>query len=227
VAEETNVTGEFASGMRSIVERVGEFLHVFDLSFFVAGAPTFGALAFVYLEMGKPRVFPFAPWVGGLALILACYVCGMVAFAAGRMINSGCFRRRRTLSESLCEALRGHRLTSEVIAAYLSNQPGEQPDFWWLHQRMQSEVAQVRSAQVVRQHLMRSWAMAATYDGVAFSFLVWAVGVVFTERSIFGAVAFVAFLGAACVALKRGAQYYKDQIQVAVAYFAVATGPLV
>jgi hypothetical protein len=131
------------------------------------------------------------------------------------------------LGESLCGALRGHNLKSEIITAYLSNQHEHAPDFWWLYQRMQSEIAQERSTQVVRQHLMHSWAMAATYDGVAFSFLLWALGVAFTERSIFGAVACMACLGASCVAFKRGAQYYTDQIQVAVAYFAVATGPVV
>jgi hypothetical protein len=223
VAEERSVTGELASGMRSILERVGEFFHVFDLSYFVGGASTFGALGFLYLEMGKPMVFPFAPWVGGLALILACYVCGLVAFAAGRWINNRLFRRRK-LDVTLPAALSGHRLTDEeTIKSYLT---GEPPDRWWLYQRMWSEIAHKRSARAVLDHLMRSWAIAATYDAVAFSFVVWAAAAAAggTVLSIVGA---AACLVASLFAFHRGAEHYKDQIQVAVAHFAVVRGPLI
>ena len=82
--EEKSSVADVALGLRSVFDRIGEFFHIFDLSFFVAGVSLFGAVAFLYNMMQLPQAFPFASWVGALALIVACYICGLVAFAAGR-----------------------------------------------------------------------------------------------------------------------------------------------
>ena len=119
MAEEKSSGGDVATGLRSIFERVGEFFHIFDLSFFVSGAMTFGAIAFLYLQMGYPRYFPFPPWVGVVALIVACYVCGLITFAVGREVSGRSFRRR-TLERTLPIALKIHDLSDDAIAPYIS-----------------------------------------------------------------------------------------------------------
>src|SRR5690349_14649231 len=117
MAEEKSPSGEIASGLRSIFERVGEFVNIFDMSFFVAGVMTFGALVFVYVLMKKPREFPFEPWVGVITFVVATYVCGLVAFSVGRELSGRTFRRR-TLHRILPRALAAHNLTGENIAPY-------------------------------------------------------------------------------------------------------------
>jgi hypothetical protein len=231
MAEEKGAAADIASGVRSIFERVGEFFHIFDLSFFVAGASTFGAGAFLYIMMRKPREFPFEAWVGVFAVIVACYICGLIAFAVGREI-SGAFFRKKTLHATLPVSLDAHRLCEERMAPYLG---GDKPRYWWLYMRMWSEVAHDRSAPVVLHHLMRYWAMAATYDGVAFSLLVWAavfVAVQFESVAPYplghgvGLTAVVAFVLAAFYAFRRGAVYFQYQIEDVVAHFAVLRGSL-
>lgn len=230
MAEEKSSGGEITSGLRSIFERVGEFFHIFDLSFFVSGSMMFGALAFVYILMKKPRQFPFDPWVGVLALIIVCYICGLVAFAIGRELSGRTFRRQ-TLQRILPIALAAHNLSDENITWYTS----DNQRLWRLYIRMWSEIAHSGSAPVILHHLMRYWAMAATYDGVAFSFIVWAVALIAVQCSSIapepvghgvGTIGALLCVCAAFFAFKRGASYYEYQIEDVVAHFAVARGSL-
>lgn len=228
----SSVGGDVASGVRSVFDRVAEFFHIFDLSFFVAGASSVGALSFLYLMMQKPRVFPFPPWVGVMALIIACYICGLIAFAVGRAM-SGRWFRRRTLYQTLPRALDAHGLDEQNIAVYRNSKP---PGLWWLYLRMWSEVAHDNTAPLVVRHLMRYWAMAAIYDAVAFSFLLW--GFVFLAAQSthvvpsplsaqLGLSCAAASMAAAVFAFQRGAVYYEYQIEDVVAYFAVARNRLI
>lgn len=232
MAEEKSAGGDIASGLRSIFDRIGEFFHIFDLSFFVSGFMTFAAFAFLYNMMQYPRHFPFDPWVGVLALIVACYVCGLMCFAAGRWLSGKTFRRQ-TLGRYLPQALAAHGLDGDAtIASYNSQTSG---GFWRLYIRMWSEVADKNSAPVIRHHLMRYWAMAATYDGLAASFVVWAV-VLFTAQfqtvapvplgHIPGSAGAIISLCAALLAFSRGASFFEYQIEDLVAHFAVARNPL-
>jgi hypothetical protein len=228
----SSLTADVSAGVRSIFDRVGEFFHIFDLSFFVAGASSVGALSFLYVMMQKPRGFPFPAWVGVGALIIACYICGLIAFAIGREV-SGRWFRRYTLHRTLPTALAAHGLNEDSIAMYTV---GQSPRLWWLYIRMWSEVAHERSAPIVLQHLMRYWAMAATYDAVAFSFLLWAMVLLAAQSAVVapqplssrlaisGAAASIA---AAIFAFRRGAAYFEYQIEDVVAHFAVSRGRLI
>ena len=125
-----------------------------------------------------------------------------------------------------------HHLHEETTA-YTHTEP---PRLWWLYIRMWSEVAHDRSAPLVLQHLMRYWAMAATYDAVAFSFLVWAM--VLTAAHFHSVAPKPIGLGvtiagvAACLlaaffSFRRGADYYEYQIEDVVAHFAVLRASLI
>lgn len=224
--EEKSIGSEVASGLRSIFERIGEFFHIFDLSFFVGGAMTFGAVAFTYLKMEYPRQFPFAPWVGVLAIIVACYVFGLIAFAVGREVSGRTFRRD-ALDRVLPLAVTAHSISGEIITSYTA---GEKPRLWWLYIRMWSEIAHEKSAPIVLHHLMRYWAMSATYDCVAFSFIVWAAALIAVQFRLIapdpighgiGTVAAALCICAALFAFRRGANYFEYQIEDVVAHFAV------
>jgi hypothetical protein len=222
-------TEEIAQGLRSIFDRIGEFFHLFDLSFLVSGASTFAAAAFFYIRAGYSREFPFAQWVGVGAVIIGSYICGLLAFAAGRWLNGKVFRRT-LLERRLKEAINIHGLKSPIISLYLGQQP-VRAGVWRLYIRMWSEIAQSQSGSVTFQNLSRYWVMAATYDGVGFSLLLWGGVLLLTgcelfvqhtlsaRLSIFGAL--VAWLFA-LVAFKRAADYYEYQIEDVVASLAAA-----
>jgi hypothetical protein len=99
-----SVAGEAAEGVRSLFSRLGEFFHIFDLSFLVSGATTLGALLFLHYRLGFSADFPFSGWVAGFGLIIASYVCGLVSFSAGRALNTQLFRKR-LLSDYLRDAI--------------------------------------------------------------------------------------------------------------------------
>jgi hypothetical protein len=226
MSDEKSLTSEVANGVRSVFDRIGEFFHIFDLSFFVSGGMVVGALVFTYLRMGYPREFPFASWISVLATIIACYVCGLIAFAVGREFSGRTFRRR-TLEKTLPSALEEHNLTDEVTSRYIA---ADKPRLWRLYVRMWSDIAHEKSAPLLLHHLMRYWAMSATYDSVAFSFIAWAAAFValqfetVTYKPIghgVGSVAASLCLAAAFFAFRRGANYYEYQIEDVVAHFAV------
>lgn len=52
---EKTATEEVAQGVRSVFDRIGEFFHLFDLSFFVSGFVLLGAFAFLYIKLQLPR----------------------------------------------------------------------------------------------------------------------------------------------------------------------------
>lgn len=75
--------------MGSILSRVGKFFHIFELSYIIAGAITLSALVFFYIKLGLifPDWFPFQQWEGIAIIIVACYVCGLFSYAAGRSLS--------------------------------------------------------------------------------------------------------------------------------------------
>src|SRR4051812_35703921 len=91
--EGNEASKDVAEALKSLLARIGDIFGVFDLSFFVAGAVCLGALLFAaYIFHGSApfKEISFKEW-GGLqiaAIILSCYVLGLVCFTAGRKAHS-------------------------------------------------------------------------------------------------------------------------------------------
>src|ERR1044072_5292369 len=219
---------ETAQGLKSVLGRLGEFFHILDLSFFVAGAVSVGALSFLFVKLGLVGTFPFAPWVAGLSLIIACYVCGLICFSVGRPINRLLFRHR-VLKSLMRQSIEVHQLTFSWIPIYL--QTGDR-ELWRLYIRLWQELAAKHARGVAYSHLSRYWAMAATYDSLAVSLLLWAGVLSFVGA--FGSpppsagqtiVAVAILIASAWAALSQGAKYYEFQVEDLVAALAVAARP--
>jgi len=216
------------SGIGSIFERIGDFFHIFDLSFFVAGVLTFGAFVFLYVELGLRREFPLQEWAGTVGVIVGCYICGIISFASGRVLNGF----RATKLKQLMLAVRAHSI---VLAPKCNYDSTDRKAHIRLYVRMWAEIT-YDAHPLVLKHLMRYWAIAATYDGVGFSFIVWAL-ILFTLRlkdiapvPLSDPIAYsgiILCLIAATIAFYQGAKYYGHQIEDVVAYFAVRSGKLV
>jgi len=240
---------ELTSGLASVFERIGEFFHIFDLSFFVAGASTLAALVFsyvnfVYFRLPKDKTFTLEGWMWVVATIVASYICGLISFAGGRFISEtlfGFLLRKNVLKKTLLQAISDHKLNKHPkLQSYV---PGtddngcgtslEKSTLNRLYIRMWSEVAHSNDAPLFWHHLTRYWAMTATYDAVAFSLIVWAVSLLAVgfslERDVYGygpcvagaAISFMAVL----ISFYRGTKYYTYQVEDLVAHFASTWEP--
>lgn len=231
MTEGKSAAQETAQGLRDIFERIGEFFHLFDLSFFVSGFMLFGALSFLYLKLQLSLTFPFPNWVAVVTLIINVYVCGLLAFAGGRLLNGKLFRPR-VLHRTLSQAIELHDLNSGAIKTYLGD--GSIRRVWRLYIRMWSEVAHRYPTSIAYRLLSRYWVMAATYDGVGVALFVWAIVMFSLQFAIvpiplspwFANIAAALLFGGGILALQRGAAYYEYQVEEVVAQLATMKSPL-
>ena len=194
---------------------------------------TLGALVFLYIKTGIPYYFPFAHWLQVVFFIIGCYVCGLISFSVGRAISTLMFRRE-TLSKTLLPALHAHKFNiEERMTPYLT---GDVNGIWHLYLRMWSEVVHEQTSPVLLHHLLRYWAMSATYDGIAFSFIIWAIVLMIAQFACFtskpiehpiGLLGTIFCLIISYFAFRQGVNYYKYQISDIVAHFAVKRGSLI
>lgn len=214
MAKEEDLTKEVVGGVRGLFDRIGEFFHLFDLSFFVSGAATFAAAAYWYLRQTGQPTFPALPtWAQVISIIVACYICGLLSFAAGRfsarLWRRTLFWRKNYFPIFLKETIEAHDAASEDIARYLDGT--EKP--WRLYERLWVDLRESREHGASFSLLNRYWVMAATYDGIAISSLVWAV-VLFFEPPVTEKALVFPILAAASSGLSfwQGHNYFKYQV---------------
>ncbi|MFT3776136.1 MAG: hypothetical protein QM820_63140 [Minicystis sp.] len=188
--EDKDAGKETAEALKSLIARVGEIFGVFDLSFFVAGAVCFGALAFgayVYYGSGKFEGIQIDKWSGLQvgAVVLSCYVLGLVCFAVGRRV------RRKIHSEDdfyvrLPDELDRFDLRAHY-ARFLPKDPDEKASdkakadhrdlvvehSKLLYTRLWAEARQNKQLASSFALLVRYWVMAAMCDGLAVAFALW------------------------------------------------------
>jgi hypothetical protein len=160
--------------LSSVFTRLTDVFGVFDLSFFVAGAVCLGAMLFgVGVFGGWARVVAVArgEWqaihVG--AAIVACYVLGVVCFAAGRKL-----RQDRTFYAELPRHLSDFGLLGRygrLVARGTTPEATRKNAL--LYARLWAEVRQARDLAPSVNLLTRYWVMAAMCDGLFAAFAIW------------------------------------------------------
>jgi len=88
---------------------------------------------YVYLKLRLPRALSFPDWAIIVTVIIGVYVCGLLAFAGGRLLNGKMFRRP-VLHHTLIEAVELHDLDSGAIKACLADRSIRR--VWRLYIRM-------------------------------------------------------------------------------------------
>lgn len=170
----SNLVNETSKGIHSIFHRLSEFFHIFDLSFFVAGVSTLGAFSFLFYRLGFEGEYPFPSWTSIFAILIAAYLCGLLSFSVGRMLNGKLFRNK-LLSNYLWAAIEGQNLKGEIVEQFRNSDQPEVFPIWRLYIRLWQELIDKHPNSLAIQHLSRYWAMAATFDSVAISLIVWAI----------------------------------------------------
>lgn len=225
-----------AEGLQSILERIGEFFHIFDLSFLVSGAVAGAALICLCFKIqAAPRV-TVTGWLGVFGVLVASYALGLMCFTLGRSLN-GLLFRRKVFPWHFQVALMANPSMAQLaregeMASYIE----DDRKLWWLYLRMWQDLLRYRSKTVAFSHLNRYWVMAGTYDGLAVAFLVWAATVLIASCPAvapvpielgwgIGLATMFALLSLA--ALRQGAAYYRSQIDDLVAAALSAKEPVI
>ncbi|MDH3771593.1 MAG: hypothetical protein OET79_11505 [Nitrospirota bacterium] len=238
---------ELGEALKVIFQKIGDFFDVLDLSFFIAGLATLGAL---YVA-GRSCAQPFDPdltgTVGLASVVLASYIAGLICFALGRwvrmwvwpklqaVVRSESKQIRATQFEDLIETtLTTHGLNDcEPFKSYLLQR--EKSGIWRLYVRLWAEIRHATGKEVSLTLLKRYWVMAATYDGVAVSALVWGVVALATSANgdcaqafhpAAGLMVFLATVGAAVLCLREAGRYVRYQNEELVATIAAARDPI-
>lgn len=225
---ESDLPKEIAGGVRGLFDRIGEFFHLFDLSFFVSGGVTFSALAYWYTKQaGLSPPIPFPTWIRVVALIVACYVCGLVSFAAGRFVANYWrgSRRQRYFTDFLTRIIEAHGIYDPSITPYLYSY--EKP--WRLYERLWVDLREAPQHAASFTILNRYWVMAATHDGIAISCLAWMVVLLVVppfDGSVNRFVLPVLAALAAALCFWQGHNYFKFQVREIVATLAASRSRL-
>lgn len=212
--DEMDFVKDAAGGLRNILDRIGEFFHLFDLSFFVSGTATFSAIVYWFSRQETALVPILLPsWVYVVGLAVACYICGLLSFAAGSIVTK---QLRKGLPDLLEGVLRAH-CADTTVKPYLENRERA----WRLYERLWVEVRQTQKCASSFSLLSRYWVMAATYNGLAISCFVWAV-ILLAEPPIVQS-SYANFLlpllavGCGGVSLRQAGSYFENQVYELVA----------
>jgi hypothetical protein len=174
--EDKTAAEEATDALKTLLARIGEIFGVFDLSFFVAGSVCFGALLFgarlfgVWTSFGDLKLVEWnAVHVG--AVIVTCYVLGLVCFAAGRGGRS---------DEEFYQKLDRHLWTFRLREHYdlfLVERAGDDKTRLYkrLYTLLWAEVRQKRALAPSFNLLTRYWILAAMCDGLYAAFAAWGI----------------------------------------------------
>lgn len=231
---------ELGKALQTLFGKLGDFFDIFDLSFFVGGVATTGALlAWGYFREADIPTNLHAAVPEIVIAILVCYINGLVSFAAGRWLRkavwypllAGVFRVKNAggnFQEHFHATLSSHQLEQlPFVQAYLSQKNPETA--WRLYIRLWAELRQRPELAPSMALLKKYWILAATYDGLATALLIWLLALADLTFGVFGETLFHWYTGVSIglfVALlvyicqREAGRYVKYQIEDIVASLA-------
>jgi hypothetical protein len=204
--------------------RAAQALDLFDLSFLISGAsilPLFAAATGVQAgAAGDAGLLAVA------VVLVASVISGMVLFAVGRFLRTRILTKLWPLSRLdyrgmgfdglVGDAIARNGLTDDPAVVAAGDQPGRVYVRWW---------AELREERAVRHSfalLHRYWVLAATYDGLGTSALLWAIALGLKAGSGSAAAAPIAALAAlgSFVCFREATRFGNHQVEELVATIA-------
>ena len=177
--------GEIGKALKSIFDKLSDFFDIFDLSFFVSGvAITVSILFWLYQRaLYNFQEIKQVIEIKGIVLlfILFCYINGLIAFAAGRLIRTEIWEylkskffehknRNDSFDTRLAKIIKAHGLKNDLINEYIER--AEFRGIWRLYVRLWAVVRGNKKYANSLSLLNRYWVMAATYDGLSIFLLI-------------------------------------------------------
>src|SRR4051812_48727974 len=145
--------GELAGALNAVLSKVGDFVDIFDLSFFVAGAVCLAALAFGNAHGHFVSPAAFGEGYNAIMFLIGCYVLGLICFGFGRMLRP---KRSSLFAADFKSIVERHGLGARY-AGYLTDRPG---DAMLLYNRLWAMVRHNPALSSSFTLLRRYWSMA-------------------------------------------------------------------
>ncbi|MFO0576370.1 MAG: hypothetical protein U1A78_20390 [Polyangia bacterium] len=226
--------------LSSLLGRVGAFFDIFDLSFFVSGAVSVGAISLIGYSAGFREPPLTGTWLV-VCVVLTSYVTGLLCFSLGRMIRRGAMRVRhrqsfaRRFHRLLSESLRAHGLDEVALAPPPHGTPSEIAPLWERRLRhydapeggpgegaaffkytlLWTKLRQSPHLAPSLVLLNRYWVMTAMFDGMTVALLLWALSLVLwglLSGVILGSVGAAAALLGSILCLREADRFMCTQI---------------
>jgi FtsH-binding integral membrane protein len=227
---------ELGEALKIIFDKIGQFLDLFDLSFFISGTVAAAGIAFWGHRANAIPYLQLPNWILVVVVLVYIYCCGLVCFAVGRILRM-CTRASNRIDNQFKKTLAEHGLDAyEPFHSYLGR-TGEAENslrgIWALYIRLWADLRTDPKMVASTSLLNRYWVMAATYDGVAFALLVWGlVAAVFTlgwtvapqMHWTSGVPIVFALIGASFACMHEAGRYSEYQIYELVATTAARLG---
>lgn len=232
---------EFSEALKEILAKIGDFFSVLDLSFFVSGSVCFAALVFLWAKINEVKLIDVHSFFNGfiiIAVILACYVLGLICFASGRWIRGRVKNYDRLLNQRLCILTKVHGLSDKKpFKEYFDRRRNEyknddlasysEKDIYLLrlYIRLWAEVRQQENLAPSLYMINQFWVKAATYDGLAMSLIIWSIVILilkYYQELTLGLtiILFVSFIIFAVACFKEAERYVFFQLEELVATLA-------
>lgn len=210
------------------------------MSFFVSGVATVLCI-FIWIDIRGIEVeYSYDGSLRIILIALICYIAGLITFAAGRWIRMGFggwlmskfgkkLNRHDSFDENFIRVIKGHGLeSSPLFKKYLDRT--EVRGIWRLYVKLWAEIRRDEKYSNSLSFLKRYWVMAATYDGLASTFIItlllsiesW-VGVVADpsiDNHLLGSFIVVIQFAIFLACLREANRYVKYQVEEVVATIA-------
>lgn len=213
---------ELGEALKAIFDKFSNFFDILDLSFFVSGVVSLGALYYWVQRLGAKLAL--LPPVGTRVVVgvVGSYVLGLVCFATGRFVRTNLARSRSGESRFdtlFPETLKAHGLdTTELVSEYMGRRSGGLDVNRRLYTRLWAEVRQSEALKASFALLNRYWVMSATYDGLATALCIWAsvppalaISAELSWPGAFLAISVLLVLALAC--LREAGRYNEHQVE--------------
>lgn len=227
---------ELGEALKIIFDKIGQFLDIFDLSFFISGTVAAAGIAFWGHQAKAIPDIQLPKWLLVVVVLVFIYCCGLVCFAVGRILRMRT-RAYNRFDSKFKQTLVEHGLNVyEPFHSYLERTDstnGSLRGIWALYIRLWADLRSDPKMVASTSLLNRYWVMAATYDGVAFALLVWGViAALFTlgwtvtpqMHWTIGVPVAVALIGASFACTHEAGRYAEYQIYELVATTATRLG---
>lgn len=178
---------ELVKQTQPILQKLGDFFDLFDLSFIVSGMATSLSLLFVYHNLTDEEVFKaIGEWNGFLIFLslIVVYLIGLLSWVLGKGIRNII---RKTRYSDLKNHFENNNAGNDPLYLQYANQNNQEVAMYNLYCMLWGKIRENDKVITSFALLKRYWVQTANFEGLLFSVVAWAIafGISFFNEPIF------------------------------------------
>lgn len=166
---------DLAQTLARVVERLFGVLEIFDLSFFVSGSFSAGAILMYQQIAGTTAILGEPGWSAEFLgrFVLASYGFGLLCHGLGQRLRRLSIARERPTAERLAACLKEEPASRVYYRDFFDDQGPKRSAMDQLYSRLWAVVRDRGELKVSYDLLNKYWMLAASFDGLSMACLVW------------------------------------------------------